>query len=882
MTLRSKTIIGIALIEALALGVLIISGLNWFKSSNETSLEVGSQNLVSVFAQASRDAVIATDLAYLDSFARSVVSEHKLAYIRIVNQDGIELTLQGDHTGVDTNVRPFDASDGVYDVAKAITLGDQTFGVVEMGVHVEHVHQMLSFATHASLVIAFVEMSLVALFSFALGSYLMKRLDLLRTGVIKVSQQGPGSQISISGNDEVTRVGEAFNQMSRSLAQAQNKLQQEHQTQQQLSAKISQLAEVAEHARDTIIITHPDGTIAWVNSAFEQLTEYSLEEVVGKSPGELLQGEDTDANTVALLSQSVRSHSPVRVEILNYTKSWRPYWVELELSPVFDENGELLRFIAVERDITDRREMEKRLSSALDKSKKATQAKSEFLANMSHEIRTPMNAIMGISEILLENENRREPRELLLLLHKSANNLVTIINDILDYSKVEAGKLTLVEEEFDLRSLIESCTALCAYQADKKNLKLLVDIPLAMNTVVVGDKGRINQILLNLLGNAVKFTDEGHVQLKVRESEHGFDFSVTDTGIGIPEDRLTHIMDKFEQVDTSATRRHEGTGLGLAISKRLISMYNGELCVRSDFGNGSCFSFSLQLPKRSQPHSEPVELNANRLLLIDDYLPRVEHLMRLAKEIGIEVTHRNDWFAAQSLGRDLDDFDRIIASVNNARDRDALYDLDATESAAKRVLFLAPCVMEEGQAWSCERDRLLPQPVTQHKLQTLLSSKIQKRRALSSQDNPDFSNLHLLVAEDSHINRILIEKMLQDTGVKLTLAEDGVEAVELYKQLSPDLVITDISMPNKDGFGVTKDIRELQENGEFPWCPIVAFSAHAMQEEQQKSIALGMNDYLTKPVQKSDLLDMIAKWGRILKWLKSTPLVSAFVNRTLP
>ncbi|KYX98538.1 response regulator [Vibrio parahaemolyticus] len=861
MTLRSKTIIGIALIEALALGVLIISGLNWFKSSNETSLEVGSQNLVSVFAQASRDAVIATDLAYLDSFARSVVSEHKLAYIRIVNQDGIELTLQGDYTGVDTNVRPFDVSDGVYDVAKAITLGDQTFGVVEMGVHVEHVHQMLSFATHASLVIAFVEMSLVALFSFALGSYLMKRLDLLRTGVIKVSQQGPGSQISISGNDEVTRVGEAFNQMSRSLAQAQNKLQQEHQTQQQLSAKISQLAEVAEHARDTIIITHPDGTIAWVNSAFEQLTEYSLEEVVGKSPGELLQGEDTDANTVALLSQSVRSHSPVRVEILNYTKSRRPYWVELELSPVFDD-GELLRFIAVERDITDRREMEKRLSSALDKSKKATQAKSEFLANMSHEIRTPMNAIMGISEILLENENRREPRELLLLLHKSANNLVTIINDILDYSKVEAGKLTLVEEEFDLRSLVESCTALCAYQADKKNLKLLVDMPLAMNTVVVGDKGRINQILLNLIGNAVKFTDEGHVLLKVRESELGFDFSVSDTGIGIPEDRLTHIMDKFEQVDTSATRRHEGTGLGLAISKRLISMYNGELCVRSDFGNGSCFSFSLQLPKRSQPHSEPVELNANRLLLIDDYQPRVEHLMRLAKEIGIEVTHRNDWSAAQSLGRDLDGFDRIIASVNNAQDRDALYELDATESAAKRVLFLAPCVMEEGLAWSCERDRLLPQPVTQHKLQTLYSSKIQKRRALSSQDNPDFSNLHLLVAEDSHINRILIEKMLQDTGVKLTLAEDGVEAVELYKQLSPDLVITDISMPNKDGFGVTKDIRELQENGEFPWCPIVAFSAHAMQEEQQKSIALGMNDYLTKPVQKSDLLDMIAKWGR--------------------
>ena len=166
MTLRSKTILGIALIEALALGVLIISGLNWLESSNETSLEVGSQHLVSVFAQASRDAVIATDLAYLDSFARSVVSEHELAYIRIVNQDGVELTLQGDYSGVDTGVRPFDVTDGVYDVAQEITLGEQTFGKVEMGVNVEHVHQVLSFATHASLVIAFIEMSLVAMFSY--------------------------------------------------------------------------------------------------------------------------------------------------------------------------------------------------------------------------------------------------------------------------------------------------------------------------------------------------------------------------------------------------------------------------------------------------------------------------------------------------------------------------------------------------------------------------------------------------------------------------------------------------------------------------------------------------------------------------------------------
>lgn len=332
MTLRTKTIIGIAFIEALALGILIVSGLNWLKSSNEKSLEVGSKQLVSVFAKASRDAVIATDLAYLDSFAQSVVSEHNLAYIRIVDRDGTELTKQGEYTNVDASLKPFDSPDGVYDVISPITLNSQSFGSVEMGVRVDSIHQILDLATQASIMIAILEMTLVALFSFALGSYLMKRLDLLRQGVVKVTQQGPGSQIEISGNDEVTRVGEAFNRMSSSLAKAQNSIKEQYQSQKALSEKVSQLAQVAEHARDAIIITDPVGKITWVNPAFETLTEYSLAEARDKTLSELLQGPNTQNVQLQKFSDSIQNHQPVRTEVLNYTKSNQPYWGK-ETSP---------------------------------------------------------------------------------------------------------------------------------------------------------------------------------------------------------------------------------------------------------------------------------------------------------------------------------------------------------------------------------------------------------------------------------------------------------------------------------------------------------------------------------------------------------------------
>ncbi|MGF1834382.1 ATP-binding protein [Photobacterium sanguinicancri] len=747
MKLRTKTIIGIAVIEALALALLIVTGLQWLKSSNENRLKVGTNQLASVFAKATRDAVLATDLAYLDSFAESLVSEQNLAYIRITDRNGVELARHGDYTNVDTTVSPADVTDDVYDVISPIQVDGQLYGNVEMGVTVNDLHVMLSQATRSSLLIAIAEMSLVALFSLALGTYLMRRLDVLRKGADKVARMGPGAQIMVTGNDEVTRVSTAFNEMSHSLAKAQETLAEKHQQQIALTEKVTELAQVAEHARDVIIITDADGKITWVNPAFENLTGYTLSEVVGQSPGCLLQGDSSDLETVHEMSRKIAQKEAVRVEILNYAKGGESYWVELDISPVTDSTGEIVRFIAVERDITKRRQVEEQLETALEEATRATKAKSEFLANMSHEIRTPMNAIMGFSELLLEKSMHSEQREQLELVHKSAANLVTIINDILDYSKIEAGKLSLTNECFNLKEVVESTIELCTYQAKEKNLPLVMNISSNINTAVVGDKGRLNQILLNLIGNAVKFTDSGSVSVNIdAEALVGktrFHICVQDTGIGIPAERLPFIMEKFEQVDNSATRQYEGTGLGLAICKRLIQLFGGELTVCSEEGKGSCFSFVMTL--LNQPAKSPTAVNQ----------------------------------------------DHYIADDHRVND------------------------------------------VIEHK--------------------------KILVAEDSYVNRLLIEKMLADTPVELVFAEDGEQAVERYRENLPDLVITDISMPNKDGYEATADIRALQEIN-YPWCPVIALSAHAMAEEKKKSLALGMDDYLTKPVNKTDLIKMITKW----------------------
>ncbi|UTV26743.1 hybrid sensor histidine kinase/response regulator [Photobacterium atrarenae] len=890
MTLRMKTILGIALIEALVLAVLIVSGLHWLKESNERQLEISSRQLVSVFAKASRDAVLASDLSYLDSFAASIVSEHNLAYIRITDGNGTELAEHGDYRGVEQGVMPSEAQDCVYDVASDIRIGERRFGLVEMGVRVDGLQQLLHYATQSSLILAGIEMILVALFSFALGTYLMTRLDCLRLGVEEVGRCGPGTQIEIQGNDEVSRVSEAFNQMSRSLADAQQSLAQEHQQQLALAAKVKELAQVAEFARDAIVITDAEGRITWVNSAFEQLSGYSLVELLGQTPGRLLQGEQTDPQAVKAIRQSLASNQPIRVEILNYHKCGASYWVELDISPVFNEQGGVERLIAVQRDVTERLGVARQLESALESATKATQAKSEFLANMSHEIRTPMNAVMGISELLLEEIQDARHQTQLRLIHQSADNLVTIINDILDFSKIEAGKLLLQEEPFELQQLLEGALALCAYQAGQKGVHLLLEMPPVLPNRVIGDKGRLNQVLINLLGNAIKFTVSGHVKLSLVEEVCGprescFLIRVEDTGIGIPAARLPHIMDKFEQVDNSATRAYQGTGLGLAICKRLVGLFGGQLAVRSCEGKGSCFSVQLTLRHEGERITcSGGEIGGGsawhnaQVIVVDGYAPRRDVIQNMLRTVGTQVVTAASVEAVQSLPQ---------ASVILIGQQELVEHLSWCYRVGGQVplVVLSHGPVGETQVpvgpWS-----VINQPVTPAKLAEFICGEPTRPghpryEALQALQQPlqgvgllpvqgrqpepvkpeALGPMTILLAEDSPINRLLVEKMLARTEVTLVMAENGEQAIELYANTAPDLVLTDISMPLKNGYEVTAAIRAQQACSGAHQCPIIGLSAHAMKEELQQSRDAGMDDYLTKPVRKADLLAMIARWS---------------------
>lgn len=509
---------------------------------------------------------------------------------------------------------------------------------------------------------------------------------------------------------------------------------------------------VAEHANDAVVIADPLGKITWVNVAFTKLTGYTLQESLGQSPGKLLQGPDTNPEVVAEIADAVKNGRRIRREILNYSKIDEEYWIEIDIAPVRDDDGSLQNFIAVERDITDKKHFEEQLERAKIKAEEASRSKSEFLANMSHEIRTPMNGIMGTSELLIETDLTSEQRAYAQTISKSGEALLAIINDVLDFSKIEAGRLELDPDPFNLKSAMENVTTLMQPAAREKGIGLELQYNDDLPSRFIGDVGRIRQIVTNLLGNAVKFTLEGKVVLGVtgtvvNDNAH-LQLSVADTGIGIPPEKVELVFGEFEQVDTHNKRKFEGTGLGLAITKRLFHLMDGEIQVISEFGKGSVFTGFLTLPVDNSDHESELE----------------------------------------------------TAELSQAPD------------------------------------------VTQ--------------RFRESTDRA----VRILIAEDNKTNQFVITSMLKKLDVEICIAENGHIAVEKCSSFNPDIVLMDVSMPVMNGLEATSAIRSREHKDSLPRVPIVALTANAMRGDREKCLDVGMDDYLSKPVNKKALVAMISNW----------------------
>ncbi|MER9908059.1 response regulator [Mesorhizobium sp. M0052] len=550
-------------------------------------------------------------------------------------------------------------------------------------------------------------------------------------------------------------------------------------------------------------------------------------------------------------------------------------------------------------------------AASLFKAEAADRAKSEFLANMSHEIRTPMNGVLGMAELLAKTELNARQKTFTEVIVKSGNALLTIINDILDFSKINAGQLTLDPAPFRLAEAVEDVATLVSARVAEKNLELIVRVDPRLPAHVVGDAGRFRQIVTNLLGNAVKFTEKGHVlidvggevvdgmvQLKVR---------VEDTGIGIPAEKLENVFEKFAQVDGSSTRRHEGTGLGLAIAARLIDLMGGKIGVESEIGRGSVFWFAVPLPAHQQDTRNeivPVDVTGARVLVIDDNPVNREILLEQLRSWSFDCAAAESGAVGLAF---LDRASQLAAAVDciildyqmpgmNGADVAKAISADSRLSAIPVVLLTSVDQVDFGKmVIDFGIAAHLTKPARSAVLLGTVISAIQKARAQIGKAQfvrepvvpqaapvapPAFTFIRgpaipaatvpesiatpngpidILIAEDNDVNQLVFGQILNGLGLSYRIASNGRTAVEMYRALRPKLILMDVSMPEMNGYEATRAIRAA-EAASGNHTPIIGVTAHALKGDRDKCIESGMDDYLPKPVSPDRLGSKIGTW----------------------
>ncbi|MGI9391350.1 MAG: ATP-binding protein [Boseongicola sp.] len=570
--------------------------------------------------------------------------------------------------------------------------------------------------------------------------------------------------------------------------------------------------------------------------------------------------------------------------------------------------------------ITEQTIREDQLREARERAEAANRAKSAFLANMSHEIRTPMNGVVAMAEMLAETQLDEEQRAYAETIRSSGEALLVIINDVLDYSKIEADQISFKSLPFDLERCIHDIVTLLRPGAQDKDLQIAVDYDLFMPTSYLGDVGRIRQVLTNLVGNAIKFTEAGHILIRVvgLPGESGLEYrvhiTVEDTGIGIPEDELDSIFQEFQQVENEQDRAHDGTGLGLAITRRLVKAMGGDVWVDSREGTGSGFGFFL--PLEAVGDVEPEDITApgwmDRAIVLDDDGMNQTVLLKQLGLMGLKtstVERVEDIATARPSQRDIvllghgaadgDTFDAARAIREQytpagvfllvsgptkvphggmAFDRllqrpvlrgalmECLVSLDPPDfdETAKESMVDGPTVSKEIAAAGGHEDASRDEQQHEERVGTeeiTASEMLEKSSALednhirlptNSQDNR--RQMRVLAAEDNRTNRFVFKKLLKDLDIDLVFAMNGLEAIEMFSDIRPDIFFTDISMPKMDGKEATRRIRLMESENNLPPCPIVAITAHAMDGDVDEILAAGVDHYLTKPLKKQNLI----------------------------
>lgn len=626
-----------------------------------------------------------------------------------------------------------------------------------------------------------------------------------------------------------------------------------------------------------------DFKVVTTNPQFEALFSYKLEEIKGQSLDPfIVPPEFSDA--AREMTQKALQGRVERVESIRCRKNGSLIHTEVSGSPVI-VNGKKVGVLAIYEDITQRKQAEKELMRAKEAAEMAARAKSEFLMNMSHEIRTPLNAIIGMNELVLDTEVTDEQQEFLEVVQSSSEGLLSLLDNILDLSQIEAGKLHLEEREFHLIALIESVLNTFSVDADIKGIELIGDIEPGLPDAVTGDAARLQQILLNLLANAIKFTDKGEIILQVRSDARSgneeskaerirFKFAVIDTGIGISDEHLEVIFEKFSQADNSMTRKFGGSGLGLSITRNLVELMGGKIAVESESGSGSAFRFFVDLLRdEHQPGAGEAQQNCfqgRRVLLVEDNRKNADALKRILEYWGIHVSWVGDGAAAiELLEKNSESPDVVIVDYEMSGTNGV--DLTRTilakpETANLDIVLMKPRSLKASLIESDLRFAgKLSKPVAYSKLHALLTELFTpKAQAAEESAAPKITKSgephRVLLAEDNFVNQQVVCEALHKAGYAIEVAETGEAVVELYERNGFDLILMDIQMPVLNGYEASRAIRRLEEEQRKQRVPIIALTAHAVHGVQEACFDSGMDDYLTKPLQPRVLLDVLQKW----------------------
>ncbi len=621
---------------------------------------------------------------------------------------------------------------------------------------------------------------------------------------------------------------------------------------------------ILESAREHAIYTlDPDGYILSWNAGAERIKQYTADEVRGKHFSYFYTPEDHALGLPQQVFEAAILAGRSETQGWHKRKDGSLFWADVTLSALRDEAGALKGFVVITRDITVRRQAEEALRQAKEAAEAANRAKSRFVAHMSHEIRTPLNAIIGMTSLLLQSDLKEAYSDGLETIRTSGEALLAILNDILDLSKLEAGKLTLDARPFEVQACLEDVLDLFAPQAARKGLELAYFMDPTVPPVLEADDTRLRQVLINLVGNAVKFTESGAVVVSVNSRREGATyrhrFAVQDTGIGIPRDRLGRLFKAFSQIDTAPTRRYTGTGLGLVISKYLVEMMGGAIWVESTPGEGTTFFFTLVAPAVPADVVVPRAWAGRRVLVAAEHAVGrdfVAHLLRAWNMVPVPVPSVDA--ALEGLRQD-PSFDVALLEV---RDVDALAARIRDLPTRCPLVLMAPAnALERPEQAAALGAAYLTKPVKRSSLLATLRHAFAEvppppvRRALPPL--ADRIPLRILLAEDNVINQKVVALQLEHLGYRVDTVANGVEVLQALERQPYDVVLMDVQMPEMDGIEATRRIRDGFPPDRQPY--VVAITANAMEEDRAGCLAGGMNDYMSKPVRVSDLMRIVER-----------------------